>query len=740
MPLPLTPLRRRLLTMVLLSTLPLVICAAFALFMLLRNEENQAFTRALEANRQTATAVRVTLDRSFTVLAAVAQSPLLDDNNLGPFNDLMERMLPLMPNWHSLLIASPKGRVLGRVSPHSGAALPAPVELSSFAHLVETHKPVVGSMAKGPSGTWAIPLRVPVIREGKVRYVLTAPLLPEAISNVLALSRLPPSWRVTVLDNNGRRIARSPSSGFAVGSQGSAELAALVKAGSDEGSGITLTTEGDEVYTAYIRVPDLGWTVVTGIPTTEVTARVTKVAMLYGGGLALSLLLAALGALFAARRINAPMRELRDAALAVGRRETPSLPITRITEIHEVGTALKQASEALAASEGAQREGMERLAAAHEELLEADRRKDIYLATLAHELRNPLAPVVHAAALLRSEDSSPSGRDRNLAVIERQTGHLGRLLDDLLDVSRINVGTITLRKEHLDLREVLRDAFEAVQAKAANKKLDIRRSTINVPIYVEGDGLRLQQIFVNLLDNAVKYTPSGGHISLNVLLQDMQVAVEIADDGIGIPEDKMEGIFHMFGRVANPGVDVGGLGIGLSLARHLIQLHEGELKVSSPGLGHGSRFTVTLALSKKQFSSLPLAQAPATEVLKARRIVVADDNGDITFTLQALFEMEGHQVRVADDGQQAVALCSQEMPEVAVLDIGMPNLDGHQAARTIRALPGGEKVFLVALSGWGRAEDVSKAREAGFDQHLTKPPDLDALLSLVSTGARAAMV
>lgn len=733
---PLSSLRGRLLTLVLASTVPLALCAAVALFMLLRNEESQAIARALEANRQTATAVQVTLNRSFAVLAAVAESPLLDSDDLEPYNQVLGRVLPLMPGWHSMLIATPQGQVLSRVSPRPGSGLNTPVEPASFERMIEHPGPIVGQLGKGPAGTWAIPLRVPVMRDGALRYVLTAPLLPQNIAEVLALSQLPNGWTVVVFDSNGRRIARVPEAGFAVGDQVSPELGALVASGRNEGTGVSHTSNGDEVYTAWLRLPDAGWTVATGIPTTEVNAKVTKALLLYGGGLALSLLFATVAALIAARRISQPMAGLRKAARALGGGEMPQVPSTPIKEISDVGVALQASAVALRASERARDEAVARLETAHQGLLAADRRKDEFIATLAHELRNPLVPVGQAAALLRSASASPAQRAHSLAVIDRQVGNMGRLLDDLLDASRVSFGNIPLRLEPLELNAVLHDALAFINSRARDKQLQVRASFSADPLPVEGDGLRLQQLFVNLLDNAVKYTPAGGQVRLSLCRLDDQACVEVADSGIGIAPENLTQVFRMFGRVAGPGVDAGGLGVGLALAKNLVDLHGGELHAASDGLGQGSCFTVTLPLANPAVSAVAAATAPAVPVIPGRRVLVADDNQDIAFTLQALLEMESHEVRMAADGQQALDLCRDSLPEVAVLDIGMPRLDGYQAAAAIRALPGGEGVYLIAVSGWGQAEDVRLAEAAGFDRHLTKPADLDLLLALVASARR----
>jgi signal transduction histidine kinase/ActR/RegA family two-component response regulator len=704
--------------------------------MFYHNEEDRASARALEANRQTATAVQVTLNRSFSVLAAVAQSPLLDGDDLGPFSSLLERILPLMPNWHSLLLTTPDGRLASRVAPRPGASLSQPLEPESFVRVVADTRPTVGQLAKGPSGVWAIPLRVPVMRDGKVRYVLTAPMLPDSVAEILALLKLPKAWTVVIVDANGRRIARSPSGSLGVGSQVSAQLAALALSSGDEGSGVTYTNDGQEVYTAYLRLPEVGWTVVTGIPTAEFKTSVTKAVALYAGGLGISLLLTCLSALYCARRISSAMQQLRNAAVTVGQGAISSLPNTRIPEIQEVAKALHQAAEGLQISEQARSDALASLASANRSLVDAARRKDEFIATIAHELRTPLTPLLQAAALFRGDPSVSSKGHLRLQVIERNVAELSRLLEGLFDASRLNLRQIVLHKEPLELCTLIRETIGSIAARALEKRIEIKSDFPEVPLYINGDGLRLRQVLFSLLDNAVKYTPAAGRINLTVRHTDAQVDVQVIDNGVGIASENMDVIFDMFGRVSGPGLDGGGLGVGLTLARTLAELHDGTLHGGSPGLGKGSCFTVSLPLALNVLRPALSVVSATTHATTARTVVVADDNVDIADTLRAILEMEGHQVRLAFDGLQALALCQEQMPDVAILDIGMPNLNGHLAARAIRVLPDGDKVFLVALSGWGQPNDIRETSKSGFDKHITKPANLEDLLCLVAQAKR----
>ncbi|WP_427913067.1 hybrid sensor histidine kinase/response regulator [Ramlibacter sp. MMS24-I3-19] len=366
-------------------------------------------------------------------------------------------------------------------------------------------------------------------------------------------------------------------------------------------------------------------------------------------------------------------------------------------------------------------------------LRDDDRRKDEFLATLAHELRNPLAPIRQAAAVARSPAADTQRRTWALDVIERQASHMALLLDDLLDISRISRGRLVLRLEPVELREVVHSALETVRPLVERKNhiLDVKLPA--QPLRLNVDAMRLAQVLSNLLSNAAKYTDEGGRIELVAGQEGDEVVIRVRDNGIGLEPRALAEIFEMFSQVSSA-LDraEGGLGIGLSLSRGLVGLHGGTLQADSAGPGEGSEFTVRLpgsvvvGASAKQPDLSPPAAARA-----GRLILVADDNPDALQTMGALLEIEGHRVELAANGEQALAAAQALKPEVAVLDIGMPGLNGYEVARRIRAQPWGADIRLIALTGWGQAEDVERAHAAGFDHHVTKPVDLDALQELV---------
>ncbi|TLX63489.1 hybrid sensor histidine kinase/response regulator [Stutzerimonas nosocomialis] len=1019
-------LRRRLLTIALAGIVPLALAAGLGLLAIIHEQRHQIELRGLEVTRLAATAIEVEVQRSMDVLQALAQSDPLTEGDIRAYGDLGRRMLPFMPGWQSILLIDRDGRVVQRVARETPTADGALADHASFAEVLRTGNARVGDMALGPRGQWGIPLRVPVVRGGQIRYVLTAVLQPQAILNVINNRRLPDGWVTTVLDRNEKRIARTLHHEETLGSSPTPTLHELLAHNpAAEGIGVSDTVEGESMFTAFVRLEELGWSIATGIPRSTLAAGTMQSLLLYGGGLAMSLALAVAAALFASRRINVPMRQLRRAASAIGKRQAVQAPASEIDEIREVGHALEIAAQARDLSEHerdqvvsrleqAQREltqqvsDLERLQALssrllqlpsldeqlasilevlcdlhgasqgllslsengsqprlhcarglsqaalewlddlqpgpdicggavlsgqrivavetdpcfapfvtqarqegfrathitpikhsdgtvmgaltillstprepsereirladltadlasvfidrdrartragaleqrlqvaldssavpftvisplhddsgvirdfrcdfvnpkaatilaypvrkltgtqvrdllpdwgdsrlfatlvevvtsgrseefelrstfHEQerwfhviatpfrssvavwfadfsdrkrqeqiILEADRRKDEFLATLAHELRNPLAPIRLAASVFGTPTASEAQKQRSQQVIERQVRHMALLLDDLMDISRITLGKLMLRREPVDLCKVVEAALETAGAKLEAKHHQVTVQLPDAPVMVNGDALRLEQLVTNLLTNAAKFTAEGGHIRVELRHEAGRAWVRVSDDGLGIDAEHLGLIFEKFAQVA-PTHQSTGLGIGLALARGLAQLHGGDIEASSEGLGQGSQFTVHLPVLERQAPRPPERKAQALGSA-GRSILVADDNHDIAETMAELLRLEGHQVHLAFDGIEALDVFQRIRPQVALLDIGMPGLRGDEVARAIRALPDGREVVLVAITGWGQPKDKEASLAAGFDCHLTKPVDLGELLAAI---------
>ena len=369
-------------------------------------------------------------------------------------------------------------------------------------------------------------------------------------------------------------------------------------------------------------------------------------------------------------------------------------------------------------------------------LVDADRRKDEFLATLAHELRNPLAPIRNAVHLLKMSDTHDETVKHARGLIDRQMQHLMRLVDDLLEVSRITLGQVNLRTEHMQLKQVLEDALEVVGPTVESHKHLIEVDITDEDMPVNGDATRLSQVFQNLLDNAAKYTEDGGRIALRALRRGDEALVSVRDNGIGIAAEVQTRIFDLFTRVhpSDP-IKSSGLGIGLALARQLVKLHGGRLDVHSSGANLGSEFVVVLPLAQESASIAEATTQSAVPVSReggaAKRVLVVDDNRDAAESLAMTLGMSGSEVAVAFGGEQALEKMRALKPEITLMDIGMPGMDGYEVVRRVRADPELSGLRLIALTGWGQAEDKERAIKEGFDDHLTKPVDPAELESLL---------
>jgi signal transduction histidine kinase/ActR/RegA family two-component response regulator len=362
----------------------------------------------------------------------------------------------------------------------------------------------------------------------------------------------------------------------------------------------------------------------------------------------------------------------------------------------------------------------------------SNRAKDQFLATLAHELRNPLAPIRTGLEILKKDTSNGPISARARATMERQLTHMVHLIDDLLDISRVNTGKIKLDRSTIVLDDVLQTAVESCQPAIAAKRQELRLHASSHRVLVDADPVRLAQAVANVLTNASKFTPEGGLIELSTRLDEHEVRIRIRDNGIGIPPEAIDQVFELFAQLpGKQGVGVGGLGIGLFLVRNLVRLHGGEVYVESAGEGQGTIFTLALPIVSSSPAAEPAA-APLPEAAGAapagKRILVVDDNVDAAVTLVALLEMYGHRVDVVHDGTAAVGAASEIQPEFVVLDIGLPDIDGYEVARRIRSASQPRRgPVLVAATGWSSVTDRMRASEAGFDYHLAKPIDIAAL-------------
>ncbi|HJV61502.1 MAG TPA: ATP-binding protein, partial [Albitalea sp.] len=834
-------LRRRLISLTAAAIIPLAAMSGFGLYALVQQQREQTERTSLDLARAMGAAVDAELRSSMAVLQALATSSPLDNGDADAFYRVAQRVVATRPQWRAVILHEPNGNVVVHTGYPQGRADLAIAEPGSFDELVQTHSGIVGAMRRGQRGEFGIPVRVPVVRDGHLRYVLTAVLNPELILDVITRQHVPEDWVVSVFDAKSSRVARSRANAKNLGAPPAPSLQRLMAAGGDEGVGSSYVIEGDPVLTAFTRIKPSGWTVAIGIPTATVEAGAYRSAAAYGSGILLSALLGGLAALAIARGINRPIGELRRAAQSLGRGEMPQLPASEIREIQEVSDALAASAEQrardeaererlLAAERAARsnaeqaRRRLELLASAgavlsrslqphatleaiasivvpsiadwcrvdlvdaeghlqhalthhsdplksrfgadlsqrfqsspdtpgsmawtvatgrshlaqfdpptefdrirDRELLsfaqaigmrahfvvplvargrtlgamaalqsESDRRfseddcallielaqraalaldnarlyadaqgarsqaetanrvKDEFLAMLGHELRNPLAPIVTALHLMARRGGPDTAMERR--IIERQVAHLLRLVDDLLDVSRIARGKIQLQNERVDMKAVVERALELTQPALERRALPVEVDVPEQPLYVSGDAVRLAQVLANLLTNAAKFTPGDAHIGLHLRRVDEEVEVVVEDAGSGIAPELLPRIFDLFTQ-GEQGMDrhAGGLGLGLAIVKTLVQLHGGSVQAASDGPGAGARFTVRLPAAQAQLADRtpPPRLPPAPS--RGGRILLVDDNADAAEMLRLLLEEHGHQVHCELDGPSALA-------------------------------------------------------------------------------------
>jgi signal transduction histidine kinase/ActR/RegA family two-component response regulator len=717
------PLRMRLLLLAASGLLPLVMVLVWGLNHLLEERRAAAETSVLELSRALSTAVDAELRSVMTLLQHMSNSDGLERADLRDFQETAERTVEQL-GWNYIALSDSEGRVLLRTNEPFGKASRSLVEPDSMARAIETRQPVVSGVIEWPRApSTAFTVRVPVMRGDQLVYVLSACLPTDKILAVLKLQNIPSGSVTGVFDRSSRRVARSPPSATA---QPTPSMQALLDRGEDQGAGRTYTVEGVESHTGFTRVPSSGWVVAVGISMEETNVALRALLQAVAVGLAASLALAVVLAWVLSRRVLAPIEALKEGAAALGRGAPVHLPPLDIVELDDVAIALTTAAA-----------DRDRAAARIGEALrtaeEANRSKDQFLAMLGHELRNPLAPIATAVQLMALKGDDKTAQERR--IIERQLFHVTRLVDDLLDVSRITSGRLAIRREPVPLAQVLTQVVDAIQQSVYQHTLALQLAPGADDAWVAGDEVRLVQVFNNLLVNAIKFTPAGGTIRVRASMQDDQVRVDVQDSGMGITQPELARIFDLFYQAPQSSDRArGGLGLGLAIVKSLVEMHGGSVSAASEGAGHGTCVSVVL----------PLCEVPAASVLPeesesargAARILVVDDNEDAADTCATLLEIHGYEVRVAYTPQAALEMLDGFTPDVAILDIGLPGMSGYTLAGRMQAPPFHYRGRLVALTGYGQAADMAASKAAGFDAHLTKPVSPADLLDLVAQYAQ----
>jgi signal transduction histidine kinase/ActR/RegA family two-component response regulator len=699
----------------------------------------------VSAADRVALAVDARHTRTQAALRVLGVSPTLARGDLDGFGSEAKAAADEHDVWCVLM--DERGRVLfNTLGPINAAAPQEPPPPYIPAMLAQNRAAVSDVMPGRASGRLMTAVAVPQT-VGDRRYVLAVGFGTDYYRRLLARTGLPREWQVDIVDRKGELVASSLGPAELVGQDAAPELLAAA-ARAREGVLEMPLRNGGTGKVAFGRTATAGWLIAVGAPADTVAAAPGGARREAALALIATLLGAAAIALWFGRGHARAIGSAVEAASALGRGELPPARRSRIVEIdrllgalHQAGNELRRA-QATRDSAGSERQSqLERAQQARQMAEEENRAKDQFLAMLGHELRNPLAPIGTAAQLLKLP-----GLDGHRAryagdVIGRQVEHMNRLLSDMLDVSRVTRGLVTLNLEDVDLRDIVERAVEQTRPLMEERHHRLELRLPNGPVAVRGDQTRLTQVVANLLTNSAKYTPPHGAIQLVLAASRDEASLSVADDGEGITADLLPRVFDLFSQGERKADRAqGGLGLGLALVRSLVQLHGGSVEASSPGRGGGSIFTVRLSLMHELEALSPPAPGPRRSREPGRepgpsalRVMLVDDNIDAAVSLSLLLEAAGeHLVSTYYDAGSALEWAAFERPDVFILDIGLPDMNGYELARRLRAMPQFATTLLIALTGYGQLADKVRAREAGFDLHIAKPAEPEEVLAALA--------
>jgi len=715
----LNSLRSRLMLLVLLAITPIAIVTVLGGL-----REREAAIRASEENLKRLTALAAaneaqSIDRARQILVDLVSVPDLMGNT-ADCNALLTNVLDRNEGYVNFGLIQLDGNV-------SCSAVPMvhPVNLgdrSHFKRAIAERRFIAGDYIFGRViRRHTINLTYPVInRNGLVVAVVFAAMDLASLDTFVNDISLPAGSVLETADATGKLLTRRPEPERWFGKRIAAPLLEAMRR--QQANAVVIPgDDGVERLHAFAHVGPstlTDYTLTIGIPTDAITRVAREAQLMSLLGLALTTILALLAAWLAGDKLIVErVQKLMTVArrIAAGELDARTGIKSGSEEIGRLAAALDEMAANLQQKE-AQRSQAER------ELRAADQRKDEFLAMLAHELRNPLAPISTGANLLKLLHSDNAQITQTCAIIARQVEHMTSLVDDLLDVSRVTRGLVTLSTGILDLRKVVDDAAEQIRPLMIARRHKIVLDVPTLPAHVKGDHKRLVQVVANLLGNAAKYTPEGGHINLHLAPHGETWVIDVRDDGIGMEARLVDRVFDLFTQAERtPDRSQGGLGLGLALARSLVELHGGSVAAASAGPGLGSTFTVRLPRFAQENLAAPKPAPVAAIAAGALRILVVDDNLDAAQTLGLFLRASGHTVEVVYSGLDAIDVAAVFAPQVCMLDIGLPDMDGNELARRLRAMPGMEGATLIAATGYGRQQDRELAIEAGFDHYLVKP-------------------
>jgi len=728
--------RTHLVLMAIAILLPATIFSGLALEQL-RDGERDAALRGLH---ETARAMALTIDRelasSTAELEHLGRSASLETGNLRKFYQEVAQLQKSPRSWTVLLNENGQ-QLLNTARPFDEKLTPSTGTTVGLARQVMVmQKPIASNLLRGHVTQNLITvLYVPVPAQGGTRYVLTRAFSVDFFDQTIDRQHAPSGWLIRIIGRDGRIIAHSANTSKQVGQPVVAKLTAAASA-QDSGVVRHATPDGGDIYDAFAHSALSGWTVAVAAPAHSIEATGSRAVATASLGLLLAVVMALIAAVALGRQLVRAISEAADAAATLGQSAMPEFAHSRVLEINQLHAALTQASALLihAQTARAQAEAERETLLKNEYLArhlaeDENASKDQFLAMLGHELRNPLAAINGACALSERQGDTPAAATQALALIRRQSQHLARLVDDLLDVNRMMSGKIGLKLQPIDLAKEVGRSLESLRSSGRTEGYAL--SFAAEPVWVLADPTRLAQAISNLLVNALKFTPPGGSLALTVSATASEAVFSVTDSGVGMPPELLPYIFDLFVQ-GNASLDraQGGMGIGLALVRELVTLHGGTVQAESAGVGLGSTFTIRLPRIAEPEAPAPAASAPAP-VHPHWRILLIEDNDDARRMMRQLLMMEGHEVSDAATGILGLQLIKTQRPDLAIVDIGLPEMTGYDIAQHLRADPATHAMGLIALTGYGQEEDRHSALAAGFDFHLVKPVDINRLLEVI---------
>ena len=721
--------------------LPLVLASGFAVNKIWQEEHAAAVASLHKTVDATSLIVDRDIQASIAALYALGNSEHLSTGNFEAFY-AQAKAINRVPDTWTALLRSDGTQVLNTATPFAPPRIvPPPVVTSPVTQVLATQKPFVSDVFLGPrSGRQLIAVYVPAVASGADSYVVVQGFALEHWKDIGKQQDLPADWIVAVIDRAGKFIARSHMGDELLGKPARPELVAAA-AQKKERLIRHSTVEGIDSYDAFDHSELTGWTIAVAAPVASINAPVIRAVQISVAGFVCAVLASGILAAVFGRRFVGALQSASEAAVSLGHGQTPKAIRTSIAEVDDLNRSLANAGELL------EKERLARLAAevererllqverlAHDAAEKESKAKDHFLAMLGHELRNPLAAISGAVSVLTrsTQGTLDAGHsDRYLGIIHRQNRHLVHIVDDLLDMSRLIAGKIVLERHPVDLALCLHSCVDGLRAaeRAGAHTLNVSAESV----WVNADPVRMEQIFINLIGNALKFSKAGTTISVDLRAAGELAVIAVHDQGSGMGPELLAQVFEPF--VQGPAPVTGtqsGMGIGLALVKQLVELHGGTVAVASAGKDQGSTFTI----------HLPTVPAPTTDqtsgfgclmAARPRILLYVEDNADARVVMSEMLRLSGYTVIEAATGAQALAAVALQQPDAVVLDIGLPDMNGYEVARQIRLLAHCHDMPILALTGYGQSRDKDAALQFGFNAHLVKPVDPEDLTRALET-------